>query len=344
MKDFTLPFLESEPDENPSFENSLQKLATSEARLHDRALGAAKAFKESENELMEALIAVDKAKVFSRLGYPSLFRYATEALGLSEAVAYCAIAVARKAEQIPALRLAVNSGTLGLSKAKKVVSVLDLKKSIEEHSSWVEKAVTLPSRKLERAVAAENPKDAIPERAVYKSAKRLELMLGISEEILLDFRRAQDRVSGAKSSAAGLEETLQEVLRFYLAHKDPEERAKRVIAKKGFQPKPNPSAQPSLVTGTVTTTSTNSTARKPIPTALLHQIRFRDRGACQFKMPNGKICGARRWIEIHHRIPVSHGGENVLENLISLCSAHHRAHHQGLEPQPPKPRSSDKTS
>lgn len=306
-----------------------KSLNQTEFLLHERALGAAKSFRQAEAELMESLIAIDRAKVFLRVGYPSLFRYATEALGLSEAVAYCAITVARKAEQIPALRLAVNSGELGLSKAKKVVSVLDPKKSLDDHTSWVEKAVLLPSRKLERAVAAENPQEAIPEKAVYKSAKRLELMLGVSEEILLDFRKAQDRVSGAKSRAASLEETLHEVLRFYLEREDPEERAKRVITRKGFVTSERPqeniansSTQTLLVTGPVT-----RPIRTTIPAALLHQVRFRDRDSCQFQMPDGNPCGTRRWIEIHHRLPVSEGGENALTNLISLCSAHHRAHH-----------------
>lgn len=306
-----------------------KKLNQTESLLHERALGAAKSFRQAEGELMESLIPIDRAKVFLRIGYPSLFRYATEALGLSEAVAYCAITVARKAEQIPALRLAVNAGELGLSKAKKVVSVLNPKKSLDDHTSWVEKAVLLSSRKLERAVAAENPQEAIPEKAVYKSAKRLELMLGVSEEILIDFRKAQDRVSSSKSRAASLEETLQEVLRFYLERKDPEERAKRVIARKGFvtserpqDEKLAPSTQTLLVTGPVT-----RPIRTAIPAALLHQVRFRDRGSCQFKMPDGKRCGARRWIEIHHRVPVSEGGENTLTNLISLCSAHHSSSH-----------------
>jgi len=344
-------------------EVSKSKFAPEEAHLHERALGAAKSFRQAEGELMEALIAVDQAKVFLRMGYPSLFRYANEALGLSEAIAYCAITVARKAEQVPALRLAVNSGELGLSKAKKVVSVLDPKKSLDEQSSWVEKAVLLSSRKLERAVAVENPKEAISERAIYKSAKRLELVLRVSEEILLDFRRAQDRVSGAKSRSVSLEDTLQEVLRFYLERKDPEERAKRVIARKGALKEPVIKAKPEngagneaqeiksnlstrslQFTGPVASVAARTMAaspmtarpvRMPIPAALLHQVRFRDRGSCQFHMPSGNNCGSRRWIEIHHRVPVSEGGQNTLQNLISLCSAHHgllhRTHDQRLD-------------
>lgn len=304
-------------------ESGFRSLSAEEAETHERALLASKNFKVAEAELMEALIAADRVKVFRSLGYPSLFRYATEALGLSEGVAYSAITVARKAEVIPVLREAVNSGELSLSKAKKVASVLDSGRTAEENSEWVQKAANLSSRQIERAVAAERPQEAIPEKAIYKSARRLELVLGVSEEILLDFRKAQDRVATNRSRNASLEETLQEVLRFYLERKDPEERARRVIAKKGMRSQARPAdesdknAHPKQFTGTV---------RQPIPSAILHRVRFRDRGFCQHPMPNGKICGSRRWIEVHHRVPVSEGGENTLENLVLLC----RAHHQGL--------------
>src|SRR5690606_19277275 len=107
----------------------------------------------------------------------SLFRYAVECLGLSEAVAYNAIAVARKATEVPALREAVHAGALGLSKATKVVSVLTAGQAPAVQKDWVEKAIELSSRQLEKKVATENPKLCTPERAVYRSAKRLDLRL-----------------------------------------------------------------------------------------------------------------------------------------------------------------------
>lgn len=218
-----------------SAENRLQNNkvipSTQDEKIHARATRAAQAFKRSEAELVEALIAVDGSRVYRRLGYPSLFRYTNECLGLSEAVAYCAIAVARKSARVPALRAAVSSGKLGLSKAKKILTVFDSQASAEKQREWIEKAMTLSSRALERAVAGECPTLAISERVVYKSARRAELTLGLSEEILLEFRQAQNLVSTRKARAVNLEETLKEVLEAYLARKDPERRAKRILTK-----------------------------------------------------------------------------------------------------------------
>lgn len=55
---------------------------------------------------------------------------------------------------------------------------------------------------------------------------------------------------------------------------------------------------------------------------LARQVRFRD-GGCRF--PG---CGRTRWVHIHHIRHWVHGGTTDLENLVSLCSFHHRFIHQ----------------
>jgi hypothetical protein len=311
---------------------------------------------------MEALIAVDGSKLYARMGYPSLFRYATESLGLSESVAYSAISVARKASVIPELREAVNSHGLGLSKARKVLSVLNPRAPTAERSEWVQMAVTLPASRLERLVAAENPKEAVAERVVYKSAKRIELTVGIWEDAILEIRQAQNLVSNSRGRAATIEDALVEAVRFYLERKDPERRARRVIAKKrggkatsessteaAAKTATEADARPACASVSVSaknggslpgeTECSESPARRiPVPPALLLRVRFRDRNQCQARMPDGKRCGSRRWLEVHHRRPVSQGGTNAYENLITLCRSHHQAHHQAHHrSSPPDP-------
>jgi 5-methylcytosine-specific restriction endonuclease McrA len=67
--------------------------------------------------------------------------------------------------------------------------------------------------------------------------------------------------------------------------------------------------------------------RQPIAAALLHQVNLRDQQRCTHHFPDGGRCNQSRWLEIHHRTPVSEGGENTFENLTTLCSAHHRFMH-----------------
>jgi hypothetical protein len=309
-------------DSHKNVFSHLNQLSREEFEIHERATRAAQLFKRSEAALLEALIQVGQAKVYIRLGYPSLFRYATESLGLSEAVAYAAISVARKASVIPELRAAVGKGELGFSKAKKILSVLNPAASSSEQKAWVDRAILFSSRKIERAVAAENPREAISERVVYKSARRAEVTLGVEEDLLLDLRQVQNLVSSARGKSVSLEGVLREMVGFYLERRDPERRAKRVVAKKGLlQGQRVPVLnRKERFTGTVS-------KRTPLPASLIHQIRLRDGNQCQARMPGGKACGSRRWLDLHHRVPVHQGGANSLANITTLCRAHHQAHH-----------------
>ncbi len=59
------------------------------------------------------------------------------------------------------------------------------------------------------------------------------------------------------------------------------------------------------------------------PTAwMIRQVRYRDR-ECQF--PG---CGTRRFTEAHHVLWWRHGGRTDLENLLLICSFHHRLVHE----------------
>src|SRR5262249_31513841 len=100
-------------------------------------------------------------------------------------------------------------------------------------------------------------------------------------------------------------------------------RAKWVIAKKGSNPTKATALINKLFTGTPPTHE-----RTPIPKATEHQVRLRDQNQCQARKPGAGTCGEKRWVDLHHILPVSQGGTNAPENLITLCRAHHQEHHR----------------
>ncbi|MHB8440048.1 MAG: HNH endonuclease [Acidimicrobiales bacterium] len=63
------------------------------------------------------------------------------------------------------------------------------------------------------------------------------------------------------------------------------------------------------------------TTRK-VPPWLVRQLRRRD-GGCRF--PG---CGRRRWVHAHHLVHWADGGETNQDNLVLLCSRHHRVLHE----------------
>jgi hypothetical protein len=65
-------------------------------------------------------------------------------------------------------------------------------------------------------------------------------------------------------------------------------------------------------------------ARQDIPPATRRKVLQRDEFRC--RVPG---CRSHTNIDIHHVVHREHGGTNELFNLISICEAHHLAHHAG---------------
>jgi hypothetical protein len=67
-----------------------------------------------------------------------------------------------------------------------------------------------------------------------------------------------------------------------------------------------------------------SRARQSVPPALRRAVLTRDRHRCT--VPG---CTHATFVDVHHVQPRSEGGRNEASNLLTLCSAHHRAAHRG---------------
>jgi hypothetical protein len=65
-------------------------------------------------------------------------------------------------------------------------------------------------------------------------------------------------------------------------------------------------------------------AAQTIPPALRRTVLCRDGGRC--RVPG---CRHATFVDVHHLTLRSEGGLNALDNLVTLCAAHHRALHRG---------------
>ncbi len=86
---------------------------------NEQLLAALKVLVQQENELTSDLLAhlaeLDERKLYLELGFPSLFAYCTESLGLSESSAGRRITAARVGRRFPEVFAAVARGELNLS-------------------------------------------------------------------------------------------------------------------------------------------------------------------------------------------------------------------------------------
>lgn len=280
-------------------------------KLHERNLKLFSSYLDLEGELIDSLQEFDTHHGHKKMGYRSLFHYCLEGVKMTENQAYTLIRVSRKALEVPALKEAVKKKEIPLASAKVISSVL----TVENQDIWLERAKTFSKPMLEREVVKINPKAIKRDRILPLSSELSEARGAISKEALQILERVKEIESKRLSGPCDLDKAIIAMGKIYLSKKDPVEVAERIVAKKEIKIiKANPSSVGKRI---------------HIPKAIQHQVNLRDRGQCRV-IQNGKPCLSRHYPQIHHIKEVSQGGTNTLENLITLCSGHHRSLHDGV--------------
>lgn len=198
--------------------------------FHRQAKNSGHALKQCEKELITSLQQVYTTCTHSYFGYRSLYTYALKALDLTESQAYSYIAVAKAGLTCSPLNQALLNQELSVSKAARIVSVIDAENSAE----WVEKAKTLTKRELEKQIATENPKARISDHFRHIDKDLLHMQAGISEECFRKFQRAQQLYlqKNPKAFKAKVDDILNWCLQELLERHDPVIKAERVLRKK----------------------------------------------------------------------------------------------------------------
>ncbi len=287
-----------------------EALSENHLELHERAIQLSRELRRLEGELILILDEIDQQKFFKRLGYASLFTYAVGALGLSEANAYAFISVARKSREIPELKIAVIEQKITVAKASRIVAAI----TKENAPALVKFAETHTTRQTEIEVARLQPSVAVLDKIKFKGEDLVQLECGITKDTHEKLERVKSLL--AAKGQFSLDKVLSEVLEDYLERHDPVRKAERALAKKPETKK--------LCALRVRASS----KRAPVPARTKHQVHARDQGRCTHANANGDRCANDRWIELHHIRPVSKGGSNEVENLMTLCGFHHDLIHQ----------------
>lgn len=230
-------------------------LTQEQLKIHARALEISSGYLKREFELLAVLGEVDRTKLFKKLDCPSLFRYAVDLLGLSEAMAYALISIARKNRELPGLV----DGKLSISKLSRIVSVVNA----ENKDELVSFAKKHTAREIDREVARRNPAAASRDRIRRLSAELTELKMSVPQQFLEKLDRAKNLE--AHKNLVGFVPVLEAALDILLFHKDPVRRAERAQKKNGKR-------QNSV--------RTESSGRVPLTAAEKHAVFLRDGGKC----------------------------------------------------------------
>lgn len=335
---------------NYDSENSLSKINHRSLDIHCRAIAKAKTYLTAESDLLDIFEELENDRTYLAFGETSIYQYAQKYLNLSESVICHFTSIVRKSKSVPELKEAIREGFLSVSKARKIVPVI----TAENKDVWLELATSSSSREIEKAVANEIPKLLTQESITYRTADRLELKLGVSEEWYELLKITKDVASQKTQKSVDTEEALKLAMEFYLKHHDPLEKSKRAIErlekKYGIAciPANQETATPEAANQIPECKIENESPVRPVVSRVLpvpgpvklvrrqhlhsaikHAVTWRDQRRCTFLHQDKSRCTAKRWLDVHHIVEVQNGGTNELANLKTLCS-HHHAHMHDL--------------
>lgn len=272
-----------------------------------------KSFVQSERDLIVKILhhlrEIERRRLFSDLGYKSLFDYAVGELKYSEGQAGRRIQAMRLLKELPELETKIATGVLSLSNLQQAQSFFREAQAAEprrivtptEKFDVLAKLENKSVREAQKELLKINPTQALPkekERVVTETSSEVRFLMSDKLKAKLEGVRSLLGAKGAMMSYAELFDVMSDISLAALESKQ--------FGKKRTQEMPKDKALDAA-----SKVNTNDDSRY-ISKALKHQIWQRDKGAC-------KNCGSQRNLNYDHIKPIALGGPTTFENLRLLC-------------------------
>ena len=318
------------PDNNIPKSQSAQK-------THQKLVTLLEKMRKYEHSALLVFSEIMHQKLYERLGYSSMFNYATDALKIPRSTAFHYISLTKKLEALPGTRKAVESGELGWTKAKEVVKVATL----ETENQWLAEA-----KKSTRVDFIEKAKQA--KQIAKNESKQQPVLIQVAPELPKDEPKVLTSLSFSveqmerfnvliekmrKQGETGTrEELLIKALTDSTVQNSPrgENTSSTQIvirhcpecgkAETGAGEISQNDLQKAYCDAQVLENGRNKATIRP---SVRREVMSRDNHTCQ-----GQGCSSKRYLEVHHKVPRALGGSNNAENLVTLCSACHQFVHR----------------
>jgi len=256
-------------------------------------------------EFLAYLAEMDRRRLYLELGWPSLFAYCVEHLGLTKASAFRRTAAARLLARFPVVADYLSDGRLNLTTLVELRDVL-----VEDRLDEIlGRAAGRTEEQVKELCAALAPRSAPADLFRRLPAPRLEPISGelrvLRVTVGADFARDLDAVRAALSHripGGDLAAVLHECLRVTLAVAHKRRRGAGRTRPQGAPP-PDPDG-------------------RYVPAEVRDTVWRRDQGRCAFVSADGRRCQSTHQLELHHIVPFARGGAHTAENTSLWCHAH----------------------
>ena len=287
-----------------------------------------------------------RSSVHLHLGFASFVEYVERIFGYSPRFTEERLRVAEALETLPELEQSLQDGVISWSAARELTRVA----TVKSEAQWLEAAKGCTARQVEQMVSGHKSGD-LPGDPADPALRRHVVRMEVSAETFATFREATSKVRRDAGESLDDDAVMLLMARQVLGGPCDEGRAAYQVALtvcdacgRGWQEASGAPIEvgPEVVEmaacdaqelGHVSGAHVGDPAhvgnaqvraRQDIPPSLRRKVMRRDGGRCV--VPG---CSHVRFVDIHHITLRSEGGDHDEDNLIVLCSAHHRAEHRG---------------
>jgi len=320
-----------------------------DGELLARVRDLARRERQATAALVAHLAVLDHRRLYLQEGYSSLFTYCTQALRISENAAYWRIEAARAAQKFPLVLDRLADGSVHLT----AVVLLAPHLTPANHRELLTAAMHKTKREVDELVAALRPRPPVPS-AIRKrpelslpspspadaarpgatppgatppyaptgptdtaplrkgsveplAPQRYKVQFTASGELCAKLRRAQEMLRH-QIPDGDLAQLIERAVTVLLERLDAQKYGATRGGARGHKTDPGGRRA-----------GANS---RYIPAAVRRAVYERDGGRCAFVSGSGRRCGERAFLEFHHVVPYSLGGEATVENIQLRCRAH----------------------
>jgi hypothetical protein len=306
--------------------------------VHERLVNLARTRAGLDFDEGVQLLAAHRERVHERLGFGGFVEYIERLFGYSPRLTYEKLRVAGALETLPEIAERLREGKLTWSSVRELTRVA----TTETERDWIAAASGTTARETERLVAGHRLGDR-PDDPVDDALRRFVLRFDVSGEVLATFREALAKIRRDAAGPLDDDGALLLMARHVLGGgTQADGRASYQVAINICERCQGASQQggpdrvhvgddvvqmaecdgevvPSAHVGT-----TVKRARRSIPPSVRRLVLRRDGHRCAF--PGCRHC---TFVDVHHIDSKADGGNHHPDNLVTLCSAHHRAVHRG---------------
>jgi hypothetical protein len=314
------------------------------ARVHASLRRSLKAMEHTQRCAVLWFAEIMRRGLFKEFGHASINQYAQMELGFSKSRTRDFVRLAGQLDKLPAVREAMSNGELGYTKARELVSVA----TPETQDSWLKAAkgtrqeLVHEIKRVKRAAKVDPGQcELLPAARPVVAPKELPVRFQCDLTPEQEARRAalverlhklggmpNDRVELMLEALAALVESKERGPRGPHISRPPvqihvHEYADRMTVPTDSGERELGRAETERMRCDATISIPGRRNTTTIPPRIRREVLARDRHHC--RTPG---CGRTRFLEVHHIIPRSRGGQNGAENLVTLSGSCHRLWHE----------------